>query len=497
MIIHLILDGDQKTQKGLEVLLLDRDMKVVLKSAPDETKTAAIAPHEQYPLRGYGTEHLRRNFNTSVSTLDDNPIYHEITQLIIAFTIVKSSTLRRVAKPRQNEKPKDNLRCLESLERWRIFHAADLIFYDIPYDRAEIDSYIQLLKIPLLQEISLPNSLELYIERRIDAQGIENAEDKKLNLAWIRRELELLMVELATLTLTFAHVSEIKDCYAIPLVFDINSLLKRSSIYEQLFDGDPITLEEATIFYHLAGLLVGSSFASKDHKNSFLISDFGWSTFLNCCKDSDPAKVRPELIHVRIGVPTNALTLERKSRVEDTPTSLSSLPDTTVLDRGEQYVPRCEMGVTSRTEYFTSHASKFLLSIRFEIDHLYQTTSRNAETYTSYRKLHRSLWTTYATSQHKQCMHPRRPLLQAKLGFGVAAAKGYGWSQEGREQGSAKVVERICICLVEGDQRARWLAVEDAAESWVHKTMVRGDECCEKCALDAVAALPEKWILVL
>ena len=98
------------------------------------------------------------------------------------------------------------------------------------------------------------------------------------------------MVELATLTLTFAHESEIKDCCAIPLVFNINSLLQRSSIYEQLFDGDPITLEEATIFYHVAGLLVGSSFASKDHKNSFLISDFGWSIFLNCCKDSDPAK---------------------------------------------------------------------------------------------------------------------------------------------------------------------------------------------------------------
>ena len=126
MIIQLILDGDQKTQKGLEVPLPDRDMKVVLKSAPDETKTAAIAPHERYPLRGYGTEHLRRNFNTSVSMLDDNPIYQETTQLIIAFTIVNSSTLRRVAKPRQNEKPKDDLRCLESLERWRIFHAADL-----------------------------------------------------------------------------------------------------------------------------------------------------------------------------------------------------------------------------------------------------------------------------------------------------------------------------------------------------------------------------------
>ena len=38
VIIHLISDGDQKTQKGLEVLLLDRDMKVVLKSAPDENQ---------------------------------------------------------------------------------------------------------------------------------------------------------------------------------------------------------------------------------------------------------------------------------------------------------------------------------------------------------------------------------------------------------------------------------------------------------------------------
>jgi len=94
-------------------------------------------------------------------------------------------------------------------------------------------------------------------------------------------------------------------------------------------------------------------------------------------------------------------------------------------------------------------------------------------------------------------MHSRQFLERAKLGFGVAAAKGYGWALEGREQGTPKVPERICICLVAEDQRARWLAIEDASESMVRKTILRSDDCCENCALDSISALPGKWLLVI
>jgi hypothetical protein len=53
---------------------------------------------------------------------------------------------------------------------------------------------------------------------------------------------------------------------------------------------------------------------------------------------------------------------------------------------------------------------------------------------------------------------------------------------------------RICVCLVKGDRRARWLVLCGVHESIRHKdyhrrVMLRGDDCCENCALDAAAAM--------
>jgi hypothetical protein len=42
-----------------------------------------------------------------------------------------------------------------------------------------------------------------------------------------------------------------------------------------MFDGESISLEESTIFNHIAGLLGGSYVRSDVNKNCFLISDFG------------------------------------------------------------------------------------------------------------------------------------------------------------------------------------------------------------------------------
>jgi hypothetical protein len=496
VIIQLSLKG-VKPHGTVEILLLDRDMNVVLKCAPEDILTTEIKTQERHLLCGYGTEHFRRKFNQCLNTADNDPLYQETAQLILAFAIVKSSTLCRVAVSNPDRKPGDDLPCFSSLERWRIFDAADIIFHGIQYDRLEVDSYIRMIKNSTLQETSFPNSIEQYLQKWTEANGVDDAEDRKLKLSWNRRSLELLMGNLATLTLVFAHVPEVKDCNELPLAFDIDGLLERSTIFNQLFDGESIRLKESTIFYHIAGLLVGSRFSSSAYKKCFLVSDFGWSTFLSSCEDGSPAKVRPELVHVRRGVPTNGKTGERKSRIEDSPTTISCLPDTTVLDRGEEYVPRCAMGIKTRTEYFTSRSREFLLSIRFEIDHQYQATLQSADAYTSYRKLHRSLWMVQSSNHYKRCMHSRQFLARAKLGFGVATAKGYGWALEGREQGNPKVSERICICLVAEDQRARWLAIEDASDSTVRKAILRSDGCCENCALDSIASLPGKWLLVL
>ena len=47
----------------------------------------------------------------------------------------------------------------------------------------------------------------------------------------------------------------------------------------------------------------------------FLCSDFGWSVYLDSVGDKDPANIRPEVVHVQRGTPTNLQTGERKFKM--------------------------------------------------------------------------------------------------------------------------------------------------------------------------------------
>lgn len=181
--------------------------------------------------------------------------------------------------------------------------------------------------------------------------------------------LEYFIASLATFILIFAHVPEVKECNELPLVFDIEGFLKRPDI--QLLDSRAIVLADAEsdIFYYISGLMTGSNLTPTHDNDCFLVSDFGWSTFLSSCGDSIPAKVRPELLHIRRGVPTNGKTGERKLRIADAPTRIIHLPPVSVLDRQGEYVPRCVIKVNTRTEYYASRSREFLLSIRFELDY--------------------------------------------------------------------------------------------------------------------------------
>ena len=233
------------------------------------------------------------------------------------------------------------------------------------------------------------------------------------------------------------------------------------------------------------------------------------------------------------------------------------VPERRTLDKGRSYVPRSVYRIDQRDEYYGVLKDEFQLNIRFrgtektpipdeEIeqekraaeregynaalrDRMYQgagqglfedplelhaprsltmetETERSKEfaVDTSYRHLHSCLWDmAYTTS----CSHiteigdQSSPRLahQARLGLGAATSTIFGWCDEtSTELGEVMVVpERICILLVKGDRRARWLAVAQAACSPVRRTMLCTRDCCEDCALDFVSQLEGKWLLII
>ena len=496
VIIHLVLDMATRTRENLNILLLDREMKVVLESTSIpplrvEFTRNRIAAQERHSLRNYGSECLRRKFNSLITTPNDDPIFQEAAQLILAFAIFKSKTLSRAANSegmirlaKRGGRHRDSLPCFYDLELWRIHSAARVIFHDIHYDQSEVDTYVQLIKTHKLADIPLPATMQLYLHRLTAALGRDT---------FMMDEMIEFVEHLTTLVLVFAHVAEVEDCSDIPLVFQMD--FYRSSSFLQMHAGESIMLEEKTLLSFIVHILVTvSPVDTREDLVTFLYSDFGWTVFLGCVDDRNPAHVRPEILHIKKGIPTNIQTGEQKYRIVDGLSNDVGNSGITILDREGTYVPRCVNSVKLRTEFFSSQAQRFLLSIRFELDCYDVSVAENVHFFRGYRDFHRSLWMMHLT---KRCQHSGAAVEEAKLGSGVATAKGHDWVSEGIE-GRKLIPERICISLVKGDQRARWLAISCAANiAPLRSTMLRSDDCCENCALDAVTILPGQWILII
>ena len=227
-----------------------------------------------------------------------------------------------------------------------------------------------------------------------------------------------------------------------------------------------------------------------------MISDYAWTVYLPSFGDHDPASTSPEHLFVRKGVPTNCKSGERNFRVRDIAdiyVSGSFLPYRRITDRGMSCIPRCLSRVIERTEYYSSRQNSFDLNIAFKVD---EEDSNIFKLYYSYRNFHNSLWSNVLTPS---CPHSKASISQicvtTKLGPGVAAGTGLDWEHEGKR--NDEVPERVCVLLVRGDPRSRWLTVEATRNSDIRSTMLRTSECCEDCAVEAALSQTGKWAFIL
>ena len=115
--------------------------------------------------------------------------------------------------------------------------------------------------------------------------------------------------------------------------------------------------------------------------------------------------------------------------------------------------------------------------------------------YASYAQFHDALWGVVKTIP---CSHRNRDCEALPLDLDAKTFAGLTWANGDGDAGET----RICICLVKGDARARWLVVNGIIANsdqgaLRRQVLLRCDGCCEDCSVRAASAMKGAWLVVL
>jgi hypothetical protein len=276
-----------------------------------------------------------------------------------------------------------------------------------------------------------------------------------------------------------------------------------------LWDGQkPIDMPSDMWFSRIIHMLVGqtSGKVSVGSGNRlFLISERGWSLFYSNMGDNDPSTVNCESLSIKRGVPTNIRTKERRYQISDAPRiqppapPKGPAPSPWIVEEAGSYIPRCFTPVTKRTEHYTSRSNDFWLAIRYDVKETWPEGVKTYSIYASPRQFHEALWGVVKTTNFT---HLSEVVESIELDLGVVTVKGFAWTAEMFTKN-----HRICVCLVKGDSRARWLAIsgiirdtdeaENIPKGLSRQIMLRSEKCCVRCAVQSGSVKDGNWLVIL
>ncbi|KAI4214062.1 MAG: hypothetical protein LQ351_003466 [Letrouitia transgressa] len=207
-----VLTSGTKT-KSEEILLLDREMEVVLRTdiLQHGFSELAIDTMERHTLRNYGSDMLRRTFNSTIATADENPVYYEAINLIVAYTIAFNSNITYTNVGRKHEQAGFNS---HQSEQWRIFDAAVLMFYDFTQTtwRAKIfdmNVYHEMIKgRSICDSLHLNSKLQPYLDTSNESPS------PVLRTGSLERTVMRLIDDL----LVLAHASNTLELAMLPII---------------------------------------------------------------------------------------------------------------------------------------------------------------------------------------------------------------------------------------------------------------------------------------
>lgn len=479
--------------------LHEKDMSVVLLCENDPKERLFTDMDERHPLGGYGTTYLERCLNFKAITPDRHPIYQELSSFATGLAIYNSNNLyRRLSwkypSTNRDEEPGQAI----NLEVWRVVQSAELLFAGIQLDKDRIGLYADSLAHTLPKEGRVPTLF-----------GDDNCKFK-VHAAMKRsyvREVKIL----SSLILVFAHIVDLDGCHDMPL-----RIPQGSKHLPFLFDGTPwdyprrFQLEPVDIFHAVSGLLSSSRPKNRRASKSdtrILNSDFGWSVFLDTLGNKDPGEVRPGLIHVQKGTPTNKRTGERKLHISDGNNFGADYTPRFSTLTGPKYVPRAVARVLQRTEFWTTQPNEFELTLYWsvelspEINYDAERRKNPYETSLNCGEMHTNLWETFSTpecthSQSQWSLYNRITCSGPAIKLPKDAVAVLGW------EGYDSCPQKVTVLLTLGEPQLRWLAIMKGTGlrseyDKERKTILRTEGCCEKCAVKHACSLPGKWALIL
>ena len=475
--------------------LLDGDMEIILTTSPHDNDTVQLESEERHRLEGYGTTFLRRLYNRGSIMTYDHPIYKETAQFAVAFAISISKVLRRVPFPKKMPSPVPP-KYYQNTHLWQIRDSSDVLFHGIEIDWNAVEGYSKIL-VMRDGSWSIPPTVRLYLEtmqsdRPFWPKSVGNLiSDIKRIASWI---------------LAFAQVAEVRDCAQLPLIYEPEWAFCPGIM---IWDGkSPIDMESNLWFSRIIQMLIGQNYGKVSVMSGtrlFLVSERGWSLYHGNLGDNDPGSVNCESLFIKRGVPTNIRTQERRYQISDAPRirppapPKGPAPRPWVIDKSGTYVPRCFTKVVKRTEQYTSRSRDFWLSIRYDIEEGWPEGTKKYSLYGSHRQFHEALW---GVVKPTPCGHSKRENETEELDLGVVTAKGFDWTAEDGTKS-----HRICVCLVKGDSRARWLVLggivqdtdegENLPDGLDRQVMLRCDNCCVKCAVLQASSIDGKWLVIL
>ncbi|MCJ1438080.1 hypothetical protein MMC27_007467 [Xylographa pallens] len=462
-----------------EILLLDADSEIVLRCYQDpEDRLSTIGDQEKHALLDWGTETMRRHFNSATLIKDEDPVYQDTASLIVAVALNASARLVYEELEDSDKQFRDL-----SIEAWRVFDSANIIFQSLSIKKEVPVAHIDSVQATEIGEIILPASVAR-------VHGIIQSVRPRYSQDSLQKETCFLIGELAFTVLSLAHVYDIGKCAALPvsLRWDGWGLFRQNRTLEEFREGKADIAVVRDAFHQTAiELMLGKHMIDRA-KDSFIISDFGWSIILGSAYGTDPSETKPSMFRIQQGVPTHARTGERKRFVEDGYIWGKTSPRCRVVDTGASYVPRSLACVTRRREFCTSVGDRFEVTVQLYIK--YEGLGETTSSY-GYQKLHDNLWRCLRT---KACECPRKPLDRAPLGFSAATVTGDPY-EVGQMMSDRKIEQRICI----------YLAQEHRALCFVYKGISGGDcrvvvktkDCCEACALTAASSLQGNVLLLV
>jgi hypothetical protein len=383
------------------------------------------------------------------------------------------------------------------LKIWRIMASAEMIFTGLNLDSKKISHYTEYLSKSILGQSNLPITFNSFLNKI--PQG-----DTRVSSS--RRRLIDQVQFLAGFVLVFAHVVELKACGDLPLILNGDAFPLLRPFFMDVLKGAEkcCGIESHEVFHAISRALV-TKFRYRDDTRRLsaqafflsLCNDFGWSVFLGTVGKHDPTEVRPELVHIRKGIPTNKNTNERKMRIRDgVGFSKNPYPEVYPLEIGRDYIPQAAARMINRAEYWSTQSEEFEHSLHVTVAPSQEWQKHGAggqiDESSGYRAMHDKLWKTY-TSLQCDC-HENEDFTE-EISIGPDVAVLLGWSLDWENLNPCPA--RIIVLLTYSEPAVRWMAIMAARDFNNRKVMIRPDNCCQLCALNDVATRSGNWILVL